>query len=103
MLHEGHDEDALTSLQDLLIEPHREALLPAYRACQEAALAAGALAGGISGSGPSSFWVCLTSEAAVRVAAALRAVMNANNQPCRVYTTPISVRGACVVSKSWQG
>ena len=45
------------SLKDLLVGPYRKPLLPAFDKCEQAAINAGALTGGISGSGPSSFWV----------------------------------------------
>ena len=54
------------ALEDLLVD-HRGALMPHWDACQTAAKDAGARAGGISGSGPSSFWVCRSAEEASEV------------------------------------
>ncbi|CAA9370666.1 MAG: Homoserine kinase [uncultured Gemmatimonadetes bacterium] len=46
------------SLRDVLIEPHRAALIPGFHEVKEAAMAAGALGCSISGAGPSLFAWC---------------------------------------------
>jgi homoserine kinase len=46
------------SLRDVLIEPHRAALVPGFHEVQEAAMRAGALGCSISGAGPSLFAWC---------------------------------------------
>ena len=50
-------------LEDLLVEPQREPLLPALPVVKAAALAAGALGCSFSGSGPSVFAWALAEEA----------------------------------------
>ncbi len=54
------------SLNDLVIEPHREPLVPGFRRVQQAALDAGALGCSLSGAGPSLFAWCMGEEAATR-------------------------------------
>lgn len=56
-LHAGDTRLAADSLVDLLAEPHRKALLPGFDKAKRALAALGALAVGISGSGPSIFAV----------------------------------------------
>ena len=88
------------ALEDLLVGPHRGALMPHWDACQTAAKDAGARAGGISGSGPSSFWVCRSAEEASEVGAALQRVMSAQGMDHHLHVTTISTQGAHVVSQS---
>ena len=97
-LHAGNELEAMYALEDLLVEPHRAALMPHWAECQTAARAAGARAGGISGSGPSSFWVCRNAEEASDVATSLAQVMNANALDHQLHLTQLSTQGAHVVS-----
>ena len=99
-LHAGNELEAMYALEDLLVGPHRGALMPHWDACQTAAKDAGARAGGISGSGPSSFWVCRSAEEASEVAAALQRVMSAQGMDHHLHVTTISTQGAHVVSQS---
>lgn len=52
------------SLEDVIIEPIRSVLIPGYDEVKKAALDAGALGSGISGSGPSIFALSSTKETA---------------------------------------
>lgn len=60
------------SLQDVVIEPVRSILIPGFNKIKAAALNAGALGGGISGSGPSVFAVSKGKDKALKVADAIR-------------------------------
>lgn len=60
------------SLQDVVIEPVRSILIPGFNEIKEAALNAGALGGGISGSGPSVFALSKGKDKALKVADAIR-------------------------------
>lgn len=51
-----------SSLKDLLIEPKRKLLIPKFDELKSIALSKGALAFGISGSGPSVFTICSNRE-----------------------------------------
>jgi len=55
------------SLEDVVIEPQRQALIPGFQDVRRAALAAGALGCSISGAGPTMFaWAHASGAAAVR-------------------------------------
>jgi homoserine kinase len=57
------------SLEDVVIEPQRQALIPGFREVRQAAMQAGALGCSISGAGPSMFaWAPEASAAAVLAA-----------------------------------
>jgi homoserine kinase len=59
------------SLEDVVIEPQRQALIPGFQAVRRAALEQGALGCSISGAGPAMFaWA--TAEAAPAVLAAMQ-------------------------------
>ena len=60
------------SLQDVVIEPVRSILIPGFNEIKAAALNAGALGGGISGSGPSVFALSKGKDKALKVADAMR-------------------------------
>ncbi len=57
-LHQEKPHQAAALIHDVLAEPYRRALLPGYAAFSTAAKKAGALAVGVSGSGPSVFCLC---------------------------------------------
>src|SRR5207253_363700 len=55
------------SLEDVVIEPQRQALIPGFQAVRAAAMEAGALGCSISGAGPTTFaWARASNAAAVR-------------------------------------
>lgn len=55
-------------MKDVVAEPYREKLLPNFSQARQYAATAGALATGISGSGPTLFSVCKDKDVAERVA-----------------------------------
>ncbi|MDX1303337.1 homoserine kinase [Photobacterium sp.] len=61
-------ELAAKMIKDVVAEPYRERLLPGFSNARQYALEAGALASGISGSGPTMFSVCNDLEVAKRIA-----------------------------------
>jgi len=55
------------TLEDVVIEPQRQALIPGFRDVRRAAMGAGALGCSISGAGPTTFaWAHISTAAAVR-------------------------------------
>ena len=64
------------SMEDTIIEPVRKSLIPKFDEVKAASLAAGALGGGISGSGPSVFMLSETEATAEKVESAMRYVYN---------------------------
>lgn len=97
-LHAGNELEALCALEDLLVGPCRTPLMPHWEDCKRAALEAGARVGGISGSGPSSFWICRTEEEATSVAEALESTMKGHHMAHELHLTQPSEQGAHVVS-----
>ena len=66
--HSAQPELAAKMIKDVVAEPYRERLLPGFAKARQYALEAGALASGISGSGPTMFTVCDDLEVAKRIA-----------------------------------
>lgn len=97
-LHCGDDSKAARLLSDRLVEPCRIPLQPEYYAVRSAAISAGALGGGISGSGPSTFWVAPDQETAQSIGAAIAAVFEAADTANQVHITKLSARGAHIAT-----
>jgi len=66
--HSGQPELAAKMIKDVIAEPYREKLLPGFADARKYAMSAGALATGISGSGPTLFSICKDKDVAERVA-----------------------------------
>ncbi|MFV0576400.1 MAG: homoserine kinase [Vibrio sp.] len=66
--HSGQPELAAKLIKDVIAEPYREKLLPRFADVRKYAMSAGALACGISGSGPTMFTICREKDTAERVA-----------------------------------
>lgn len=66
--HSNQPELAAKMIKDVIAEPYREKLLPGFADARKYATSAGALATGISGSGPTLFSVCKEKDIAERVA-----------------------------------
>ncbi len=81
------------SLHDHLIEPVRSILIPGYEELKQRCLAAGALGGGISGSGPSVFMLSASAAIAEAVAHEMRSVFSRIGIEHAVYVTHISPAG----------
>jgi homoserine kinase len=80
-------------LEDLLVEPQRQHLLPAFTNVKHAALAAGALGCSFSGSGPSVFAWALEKDADVVEDAMCWAFVEAG-LAARAYRAPVESSGA---------
>ena len=86
------------SLDDYIIEPARAALIPGLAEARRRALAAGALGGGISGSGPSIFMLTKDQATAQTVGKALGSVFAELGIAFHIYTGPVATEGARVVA-----
>lgn len=84
------------SLIDHVAEPHRSKLIPAFTETKQAALQAGALGGGISGSGPSMFMLSKDENTAANVLLAMQQEYNKTGIAFESYTTTISNDGVRV-------
>ncbi|ACX89595.1 homoserine kinase [Pectobacterium parmentieri] len=89
--HTGQAELAAKLMKDVIAEPYRTKLLPGFAAARQAAEDIGALACGISGSGPTLFSVCNDMASAERLADWLRDNYLQNDEGfvhiCRLDTT----------------
>ncbi len=84
------------SLTDVIVEPVRSILIPRFEALKRQCLAAGALGGGISGSGPSVFMMSADEETALRVETAMQSVYAETGLAFHTYVTTISNTGVTV-------
>lgn len=81
------------SLEDVILEPIRSVLIPGFGEVKQAAIDAGALGGGISGSGPSIFALSKTRETAGEVAKAMRLVFDTMGLKNDTYVSGINAHG----------
>jgi homoserine kinase len=86
------------SFQDLLIEPQRAPLIPAFAEVKAAALAEGAIGAAIAGSGPSVFAWVASEQAAARVRAAMLDAFAAQGlTEVDAWISPVSRQGAIII------
>ncbi|MFC5078582.1 Homoserine kinase [Vibrio thalassae] len=78
--HSNQPELAAKMIKDVIAEPYRAKLLPGFSQAREYAATAGALATGISGSGPTLFSICKEKDVAERVARWLEENYVQNNE-----------------------
>lgn len=90
------------SLEDVLVEPRRSRLIPAFGAVKHAAMRAGALGCSISGSGPSVFALCRTKAEAAAVGEAMSASWVSAGVGCDAWISELSQKGARVISTDSQ-
>ncbi len=81
------------SLTDVIVEPMRSTLIPQFRELKQASLDAGALGGGISGSGPSIFMLSRDETTANSVKQAIQHIYDQVDIDYHVYVTTISDQG----------
>ncbi|MBO9619780.1 MAG: homoserine kinase [Niabella sp.] len=86
------------SLEDVIIEPVRSILIPGFDEVKKKCREAGALGGGISGSGPSIFMLSETEAVAQQVGSIMRAIYDRIGVENNVYVTTISNEGVRVVN-----
>ena len=81
------------SLDDTIVEPVRKSLIPKFDEVKAASLAAGALGGGISGSGPSMFMLSETEESALDVQQAMNKVFFQTGIGFKTHVSAIAKHG----------
>ena len=81
------------SLEDVIIEPVRSILIPGFDDLKKACKQAGALGGGISGSGPSIFMLSKTKEIAQAVEKEMNQLYDGIGLPHHTYVTTINQAG----------
>jgi len=78
---------------DLVAEPYRKKFIPLFDEMKHAALSAGAIGGGISGSGRSVFMICENRQVAVTVEIAMHKKFESSKIPFHTYLTRIQTNG----------
>jgi homoserine kinase len=84
------------SLEDVIIEPIRSILIPGFDDLKKACKQAGALGGGISGSGPSIFMLSKTKEIALAVEKEMNQLYDGIGLPHHTYVTTINQAGVAI-------
>ena len=100
LIHGLHTNDyhlIKASLHDSVVEPYRSKLIPHYHEVKEAALQAGALGSGISGSGPSIFSLCKGIEVAKAIAKSMNEVYTKTNIAFDVHVSKINPAGIKII------
>src|SRR5438128_1685091 len=85
------------SLEDVIIEPIRSILIPGFDEVKKKSKEAGALGGGISGSGPSIFMLSTTKETASSVASEMETIYDRLGIANKTYVTTISRTGVSII------
>ena len=87
------------SLEDKIIEPYRAMLIPKFEETRQAALNAGALGSGISGSGPSIYALSKGRKTAEKVGAAMENIYKSMNLDYQLYLSEINTKGIKVLKR----
>lgn len=85
-----------SSLEDKIIEPVRKVLIPKFDEVRSASLKAGAIGGGISGSGPSIFMLSKNLETAKNVESAITDIYKETKIDFSTYVSKINAQGVKV-------
>ncbi|WP_052272885.1 homoserine kinase [Flavihumibacter solisilvae] len=87
------------SLEDVIIEPVRSMLIPGFDEVKSRSKEAGALGGGISGSGPSIFMLSRESETAIAIEVIMKEVFQSIGIDYKTYVTTLNTTGVKVKSE----
>jgi homoserine kinase len=85
------------SLEDVVIEPQRQVLIPGFKAVKDAALSGGALGCSISGAGPTVFAWC-EEQHAVAIRDGMVGAFAAHGLGSDAWISPLDPRGARIVA-----
>ena len=94
---QNNSEIIARSLRDEIIEPVRSKLIPGFENVKKRSLSAGALGGGISGSGPSIFMFSTTKKIAEKVEKEMMEIYQELKIEAKTYISKISKRGVRIV------
>jgi homoserine kinase len=98
-LHQGDLALLGRAIDDRIVEPLRAGMIPASREVRQAAMDAGALGSGVSGSGPSMFALCDREDVAARAAVAMRrAFKDGASLRSEAWVGPVNRDGATLLS-----
>jgi len=87
------------SLEDVIIEPVRSILIPGFDEVKINSKEAGALGGGISGSGPSIFMLSKEERTAIQVESIMKNIFQSIGVEFKTYVTSINYDGVRVMSQ----
>ena len=87
------------SLEDVIIEPVRSILIPGFDDVKNKCKEAGALGGGISGSGPSIFMLSKTEATAKVVENVMKEIYDKIGLPYHTYVTTVNKEGVKIVNE----
>ena len=99
-LEQGNYDLIGRSLEDVLIEPTRSILIPAFDQVKKISKELGALGGGISGSGPSIFMLSTNEFTAKSVEIAMGQIYDSIGLSCHTYVTTINTNGIQLMDAS---
>ncbi len=85
------------SLEDVLIEPVRSILIPGFDTIKNKSREAGALGGGISGSGPSIFMLSKDENTAIAVETAMHSIYERLGLDHHTYVTTVNTDGVKII------
>ena len=85
------------SLEDVIIEPVRSMLIPGFDEVKQQCRQAGALGGGISGSGPSIFMLSRELETAKKVELIMQGIYERIGLPFNTYVTTVNSSGVQII------
>src|SRR5688500_5658134 len=85
------------SLEDVIIEPVRSILIPGFDEAKQNSKEAGAIGGGISGSGPSIFMLSENEKTALAVEDVMKNIYERIGIPYHTYVTTINHQGVTVI------
>jgi len=87
------------SLEDVIIEPVRSMLIPGFDEVKRSCKEAGALGGGISGSGPSIFMLSKEEATARQVENVMKDIYTRLGIEFRTYVTTVNYKGVEIISE----
>ena len=89
-----HDYNLISrSLTDVIVEPVRSKLIPGFDKVKKQGLEAGALGGGISGSGPSLFMLSQNEETARKVETEMKKIYDELGIEYKTYVSAVAKNG----------
>jgi homoserine kinase len=86
------------SLEDVIIEPVRSILIPGFKEVKQLSREAGALGGGIAGSGPSIFMLSKEEAVAVAVENVMKVIFDKIGIAYHTYVTTINQNGVRIIT-----
>jgi len=86
------------SLEDVIIEPVRSILIPAFEEVKSTSMINGALGGGIAGSGPSIFMLSSEEHTAFKIEKEMNKIYERIDLHCKTYVTSINQTGVEIIN-----